>query len=113
MPASNNGSKEQGFKQSEVKDGKIIATGTYYVQKPAECDECGQHDCDQKKCDDCKKNCEFYEKTIAGKKIKGCFEKDMDDTHPMGKENEGRRKSREGRVYLRGEELEQKDLKVV
>mmetsp|Transcript_8513 Transcript_8513/g.26475 ORF Transcript_8513/g.26475 Transcript_8513/m.26475 type:complete len:463 (+) Transcript_8513:83-1471(+) len=84
-----------GHRHSDVLDGEELLTGGYAVQPPAKCEECAQHDCDERQCNECS-GCEYTAKTIAGRKTRGCFELDG------GSARREREESRAGRAYAPG-----------
>lgn len=59
----------------ESHQGTDLLTRKYWVQPPAECEDCSQHNCSMESCNKCK-NCEYGTKTFLGRTSKGCYDVD-------------------------------------
>jgi len=105
-PTAANGAKARGGKSLEIKKGVEVRYGRFLVTPPDKCDDCRQHDLNKKVCEECK-NCDFSIRSVAGKKIRGCWFKDFQ------KARRARLASVEGRTYLKGENAKEKELAVI
>jgi len=58
-PENSNGNAIMKFHHTEIKDGKVLVMGKFTKERENKCQECEQHDQDQKTCNECK-NCEYF-----------------------------------------------------
>jgi len=58
-PENSNGNAMMKFHHTEIKDGKVLVMGKFTKERENKCQECEQHDQDQKTCNECK-NCEYF-----------------------------------------------------
>jgi len=97
-------------KSAESLLGQDLKMKTYLVQPEAKCQDCASHYCDRLACNACK-NCEYAEKTIMGRRSKGCFFRDS------GVAMKERVRSTDGRKYLfagmEGVDSKQEEQKLV
>eukprot|EP00929_Paragymnodinium_shiwhaense_P023975 TRINITY_DN14886_c0_g1_i1.p1 TRINITY_DN14886_c0_g1~~TRINITY_DN14886_c0_g1_i1.p1 ORF type:complete len:499 (-),score=86.65 TRINITY_DN14886_c0_g1_i1:64-1560(-) len=111
-PTTAMGDVGQADRSTEAVKGEEVQSGRFFIEKPAKCADCSQHDCSKEVCDSCP-NCEFITKDVelvdpaTGEKTtrqqSGCFKGPT----------QGEVKWDEPCLYLHGVKPTERELQVV
>lgn len=100
------GSQSLAYRNIENEDGKELLLGRYQVQQEHKCDVCQQLGQDQSLCQQCP-DCVYKEKSFAGEKKMGCWDKDA------GKARRERMNGTVFREFLNGGSTYRKEMIMV